>query len=140
MALPIWIDIVKQLDVLKLRTSRPEFDIPSGIVMAPMDLKSGRRGVGPCERVVMEAFIAGQEPDKDCSGATVAVSKLPYYLQKPFYQPKELEPTQAAQDATARSGESAESPAPNVDEGASRPEPPQTTTAPPPSPPPPRSR
>jgi len=26
--------------------------------MAPMDLKSGRRGVGPCERVVMEAFIA----------------------------------------------------------------------------------
>ena len=61
-ALPIWIDIVKQIDVLKLRTSRPEFDIPPGIVMAPMDLKSGRRGVGPCERVVMEAFIAGQEP------------------------------------------------------------------------------
>jgi hypothetical protein len=85
--------------------------------MAPMDLKSGRRGVGPCEHVITEAFIAGQEPDKDCSGATVAVSKLPYYLQKPFYQPKELEPTQAAQDSSARSGESAESPAPNVDEG-----------------------
>jgi len=131
-ALPIWIDIVKQIDVLKLRTSRPEFDIPSGIVMAPMDLKSGRRGVGPCERVVMEAFIAGQEPDKDCSGATVAVSKLPYYLQKPFYQPKELEPTQSAQDASARSGESAESPAPNVDEGAKVVPPPATSTVPPP--------
>jgi penicillin-binding protein, 1A family len=130
-ALPIWIDIVKQIDVLKLRTSRPEFDIPPGIVMAPMDLKSGRRGVGPCERVVMEAFIAGQEPDKDCSGATVAVSKLPYYLQKPFYQPKELEPTQAVQDASARSGEGAESPAPNVDEGP-KVAPPATTTAPPP--------
>ncbi|HXH40314.1 MAG TPA: PBP1A family penicillin-binding protein [Thermoanaerobaculia bacterium] len=132
-ALPIWIDIVKQIDVLKLRTSRPEFDIPPGIVMAPMDLKTGRRGVGPCEHVVLEAFIAGQEPDKDCSGATVAVSKLPYYLQKPFYQPKELEPTQAAQDASAKSGESAESPAPNVDEG-SKATPPATatTTAPPP--------
>lgn len=117
-ALPIWIDIVKQIDVLKLRTSRPEFDVPPGIIMAPMDLKTGRRGVGPCERVVMEAFIAGQEPDKDCSGATVAVSKLPYYLQKPFYQPKELEPTQAASDASARSGEGAESPAPNMDEGS----------------------
>jgi penicillin-binding protein 1A len=116
-ALPIWIDIVKQIDAQKLRTSRPEFDVPPGIVMAPMDLKTGRRGVGPCEHVIMEAFIAGQEPDKDCSGATVAVSKLPYYLQKPFYQPKELEPTQAAQDSSARSGESAESPAPNVDEG-----------------------
>ena len=27
----------------------------------------------------------------------MAVSKLPYYLQRPFYQPKELEPTLAAQ-------------------------------------------
>ena len=140
-ALPIWIDIVKQLDTLKLRTSRPEFDIPPGIIMAPMDLKSGRRGIGPCERVITEAFIAGQEPDKDCSGATVAVSKLPYYLQKPFYQPKELEPTQAVPDASARSGEGAESPAPNVDEGpktavpAPPPaQPPATSTAPPPPP------
>jgi penicillin-binding protein 1A len=134
-ALPIWIDIVKQIDVLKLRTSRPEFDIPPGIVMAPMDLKTGRRGVGPCERVVMEAFIAGQEPDKDCSGAAVAVSKLPYYLQKPFYQPKELEPTQAAQDASARSGEGAESPAPNMDAGSKTavPATSTTTTAKPPN-------
>ena len=133
-ALPIWIDIVKQIDVLKLRTSRPDFDMPPGIVMRPMDLKTGRRGEGPCERVIMEAFIAGQEPDKDCSGATVAVSKLPYYLQKPFYQPKELEPTQAAQDASARSGESAESPAPNVDEGPTTvpPATATTTTSPPP--------
>jgi penicillin-binding protein 1A len=140
-ALPIWIDIVKQLDALKLRTPRPEFDIPSGIVMVPMDLKSGRRGVGPCDRVIMEAFIAGQEPDKDCSGATVAVSKLPYYLQKPFYQPKELEPTQSAQDSSARSGESAESPAPNVEEGPKTEAPPPTTTTPPATstaPPPPR--
>jgi len=123
---------VKQLDALKLRTPRPEFDIPSGIVMVQMDLKSGRRGVGPCERVITEAFIAGQEPDKDCSGATVAVSKLPYYLQKPFYQPKELEPTQAVPDSSARSGESAESPAPNVDEGPKTTVPPPTTTSPPP--------
>src|SRR6266498_13061 len=93
-ALPIWIDIVKQLDAMKLRTPRPDFEAPPGVVVVPMDLKSGRRGVGPCERVVMEAFIAGQEPDKDCSGATVAVSKLPYYLQRPFYQAKEAEPTQ----------------------------------------------
>jgi len=128
-ALPIWIDIMKQIDVAKLRTPKPEFDAPPGVVIVPMDLKSGRRGIGPCDRVVMEAFIAGQEPDKDCSGAQVAVSKLPYYLQRPFYQPKELEPTQQAADASAQSGESAESPAPNVDEGEG------TTKAPPPPPP-----
>jgi len=130
--LPIWIDIFKQIDAMKLRTPRPEFDIPPGIVMAPMDLQSGRRGIGPCSRVVMEAFIAGQEPDKDCSGATVAVSKLPYYLQRPFYQPKESEPTTAANDASAQSGEGAESPAPDVQgEPAAK----QPAPVPPPKPP-----
>ena len=136
-ALPIWIDIFKQIDAMKLRTTRPEFDVPPGVVIVPMDLQSGRRGVGPCGRVVMEAFIAGQEPDKDCSGATVAVSKLPYYLQRPFYQPKESEPTQTANDATAQSGEGAESPAPDVQEGpAPKAEPvPNVPAAPSPKPP-----
>jgi penicillin-binding protein 1A len=136
-ALPIWIDYMKQLDTLKLRTTKPDFDAPPGVVIVPMDLKTGRRGVGPCGKVVMEAFIAGQEPDHDCSGAAVAVSKLPYYLQRPFYQPKELEPTQAANDASAQAGEGAESPAPDV-EGASKPPievpSPVTTTAPPTAP------
>jgi hypothetical protein len=94
-----------------------------------MDLKTGRRGIGPCARVVMEAFIAGQEPDKDCSGATVAVAKLPYYLQRPFYQPKELEPTLAAPDASAQTGEGGESPAPVEEEP---PKPPPATPVPPP--------
>ena len=127
-ALPVWIDIFKQIDALNLRTPRPEFEAPPGIVIVPMDLKTGRRGVGPCSRVIMEAFIAGQEPDKDCSGATVAVAKLPYYLQRPFYQPKELEPTLAAPDASAQTGEGGESPAPPEEE--------TTTTTAAPVPPP----
>lgn len=130
-ALPIWMDIFKRIDALKLRTTRPDFDVPAGIVMVPMDLKTGRRGTGPCGKVIMEAFIAGQEPDKDCSGATVEVSKLPYYLQAPFYQPKELEPTQRINDPSASAGESSESPAPNVDEGGGV-VPPASSTAPPP--------
>jgi penicillin-binding protein 1A len=132
-ALPIWMDIFKRIDALKLRTTRPDFDVPAGIVMVPMDLKTGRRGTGPCGKVIMEAFIAGQEPDKDCSGATVEVSKLPYYLQAPFYQPKELEPTQRINDPSASAGESSESPAPNVDEGGGV-VPPASSTAPPPAP------
>jgi penicillin-binding protein 1A len=127
-ALPIWIDVFKQMDTLKLRTARPDFEAPPGVVIVPMDLKTGRRGTGPCARVVMEAFVAGQEPDKDCSGATVAVSKLPYYLQRPFYQPKEFEPTETANDTTAQSGEGAESPAPTEDEVKPTPPPPATTT------------
>jgi penicillin-binding protein 1A len=132
-ALPIWIEIFKKFEELKLRTPRPNFDAPPGIVIVPMDLTTGRRGVGPCTRVIMEAFVAGQEPDKDCSGASVEVSKLPYYLQRPFYQPKEAEPTQIANDASAQTGESAESPAPNVDQKP----PAEAPPAPPPQVPPP---
>jgi penicillin-binding protein 1A len=123
-ALPIWIDLMKQIDALKLRGTRPDFDQPQGVKMVAMDLTTGRRGGGPCTRVIQEAFVEGTEPDKDCSGATVAVSKLPYYMQRPFYQPKESEPTQAAPDASAQSGESAESPAPDVPAAAT------TTTTP----------
>lgn len=113
-SLPIWIDIFKQFEDKKLRSAKADFDMPNGVVIVPMDLSSGRRGTGPCSRVVMNAFIAGQEPDKDCSGASVEVSKLPYYLQRPFYTPKEAEPTQAANDASAQAGESAESPTPGA--------------------------
>ena len=113
-SLPIWIDIFKAFEEQKLRVAKPDFEPPPGVVVVPMDLYSGRRGTGPCSRVVMQAFVAGQEPDKDCSGASVQVSKLPYYLQRPFYTPKEAEPTQAANDASAQAGESAESPAPGA--------------------------
>ena len=100
-----------------------------------MDLKTGRRGVGPCSRVVMEAFISGQEPDKDCNDSTIAVSKLPYYLQRAFYQPKELEPTLTAADASAQTGEGSESPAPPDEDTSTAPQPPPTatSTSPPPS-------
>ena len=82
----------------------------------------------------MEAFIAGQEPDKDCNGEDVAVAKLPYYLQRSFYTPKELEPVTAATDLSAQSGEGAESAAPGVDESEG-----DKSTAPPPAPPPPET-
>jgi hypothetical protein len=96
------------------------------VVVVPMDLKTGRRGTGPCGRVVKQAFVAGQEPNKDCSGGSIDVAKLPFYLQRPMYQPKEGEPTQAVNDASAQSGESAESPAPATD--SPEPDPPATST------------
>lgn len=112
--LPIWVDIFKQFEEKKLRAAKEDFEAPNGMTVVPMDLYTGRRGTGPCSRVVMQAFISGQEPDKDCNGSSVQVSKLPYYLQRPFYTPKETEPTQPANDASAQAGESAESPAPDA--------------------------
>lgn len=130
-ALPIWTDIMKQMLAEKVIVEpKPEFEAPAGVVIVPMDLKTGRRGIGPCSRVVMEAFVAGQEPDKDCSGATVAVSKLPFYLQRPFYQAKETEPVQPANDPTAKPGEGGESPAPPITPPPTATEPEATTTSP----------
>jgi penicillin-binding protein 1A len=111
-ALPIWVDIFQHLEEKGLRSDKKDFDAPTGVVVVPMDLRTGRRGTGPCTRVVMQAFIAGQEPDKDCSGAAVEVTNLPYYLQRPFYVPKESEPTQPADDTTAQTGEGGELPVP----------------------------
>lgn len=117
MALPIWIDIFKEIDARKLRPITEKFPVPAGIVIVPMDLKTGRRGSGPCGKVIEEAFVAGTEPDRDCSGATVAVARLPYYLQQPFYTPKESEPNQPAADASAQPGESSDSPTPTATSG-----------------------
>lgn len=110
-ALPIWEDFFRELEKAKKREgAKLEFETPPGVVLVPMDLTSGRRGVGPCGRVIEEAFVAGTEPNRDCSGASVAVTKLPFYLQRQFYQPKELEPTRTAPDATAEPGEGGEDP------------------------------
>jgi penicillin-binding protein 1A len=108
-ALPIWTSIMEQLDAKEMRDPAEKLPVPPGVVMVPMDLHSGRRGNGPCGRVVMGAFVAGTEPDKDCSGASAAVSQLPYHQQQAFYIPKESEPAQIVDDATATTGEGGES-------------------------------
>ncbi len=137
-ALPIWSDFFTRINAQNLRGPiKEKFDVPPGIVIVPMDLSSGRRGSGPCGKVIEEAFVAGTEPDRDCSGGSVAVSKLPFYLQRPYYQAKESEPVQPAADPSARPGEGSESPAPQSEAppGAGEPPPavPETSTAPPPS-------
>jgi penicillin-binding protein 1A len=91
-ALPIWLDFITRVDEAKLRGTPREFDVPPGVVVVPMDLKTGRRGEGPCSKVVMGAFLAGTEPSQDCNGVTVAVSRLPFYLQRPAFGAPGMEP------------------------------------------------
>ncbi len=76
-ALPIWSDLYEQMIELKLVGEETEkFEAPPGMVVVPMELTSGRRGVGPCGRVVQQAFIAGTEPDRTCDGEIVGVSRM----------------------------------------------------------------
>ncbi|HUF17787.1 MAG TPA: PBP1A family penicillin-binding protein [Thermoanaerobaculia bacterium] len=76
-ALPIWTDLYRQLVDLKLvGEESKEFPQPPGMVVVPMELTSGRRGMGPCGRVVQQAFIAGTEPDRTCDGEIIGLSKM----------------------------------------------------------------
>jgi penicillin-binding protein 1A len=132
LSLPIWMDIFKEIDAKKLRPITEKFEVPPGVVIVPMDLKSGRRGTGGCGKVIEEAFVAGTEPERDCSGSSVAVAKLPYYMQQPFYTPKESEPTQPATDVSAQPGESSDSSASAAEPStpAADAPPPTTSTSP----------
>jgi len=131
LALPIWVEMFKQFDEKKLRGEpQKEFERPNGIVIVPMDLKTGRLGQGPCGRVVMEAFVSGTEPTRDCNDGLGSVAELPFYLQRPFYEPRESEPGIAADDPAAQPGDGAESEPPAPEEvdapAAGAPPPPAT--------------
>ena len=82
-ALPIWIDLYKRMVELKLTgDAKKVFEVPSGVIVLPMELKTGRRGQGACGRVIQEAFVAGTEPDRNCNGEFVGVSKTPPHMQR----------------------------------------------------------
>jgi len=58
-ALPIWIDFMKQaVDAYP----QPNFDVPSGIAFADIDVTNGKRAVSACPVVAREAFLVGTEP------------------------------------------------------------------------------
>jgi penicillin-binding protein 1A len=101
-ALPIWIDVYKQMVDLKLTGMTKEFSPPAGVVIVPMELRTGRQGTGGCGRVVPAAFVAGTEPDKNCSGEIVSVSKMASQLDRVI--PRDLQaaasPTPAAPAGT----------------------------------------
>jgi penicillin-binding protein 1A len=90
-ALPIWMEVFTKADERSLRGDPKEFESPPGVVIVPVDLHTGRRGAGPCVRVVRGAFLAGTEPTQDCSGEVTAVSELPFYLQRPAYRARDTE-------------------------------------------------
>jgi penicillin-binding protein 1B len=58
-ALPIWIDFMKQaVDAYP----QPDFEVPSGIAFADIDVTNGKRAARACPVVAREAFLVGTEP------------------------------------------------------------------------------
>jgi penicillin-binding protein 1A len=76
-ALPIWIGTFRQMDEAGVRAEpATSFRVPSGITRVPFDLKTGRRGRGPCGRVAEGAFIQGTQPERDCEGLPIEEEQI----------------------------------------------------------------
>jgi penicillin-binding protein 1B len=61
-ALPIWIDIARRM----LPEQAPAFLAPTGVVVRPIDPKTGQLATSQCPEQVEEVFIEGTEPTVYC--------------------------------------------------------------------------
>ena len=61
-ALPIWVDIARQV----VPVSSAEFSVPSGIARREIDPQTGQLATSKCPERVTEVFIEGTEPPQYC--------------------------------------------------------------------------
>lgn len=65
--------------------------MPPGIVEREIEPNSGLLFGPGAQRMISEVFIEGTEPDKKFDWDWARTVELPWYLQEPFYLPKEGE-------------------------------------------------
>ncbi|MCP3963526.1 MAG: PBP1A family penicillin-binding protein [bacterium] len=90
-ALPIWASVIRGGLEDGWLTSDEVFSAPPGISEVEIDHASGLLAGPGSERVIQEAFVEGTEPERAFDAETARVMALPWYLQEPFYLPKEGE-------------------------------------------------
>ncbi|MEM1181060.1 MAG: PBP1A family penicillin-binding protein [Acidobacteriota bacterium] len=90
-ALPIWTALVESgLEDGWLQEGE-EFEEPPGIAAVTVDRASGLRWSELSSAPIEEFFVEGTEPERTYDRETARVFSLPWYLQEPFYLPKEGE-------------------------------------------------
>ncbi len=90
-ALPIWEAVVRRgLEDGWLQNGET-FTPPPGVRQVEVDLGSGLLASVGSERVVQEVFVEGTEPKNRHDQEWARIMALPWYLQEPFYVPKEGE-------------------------------------------------
>lgn len=90
-ALPIWSSIVQQGLEAGWLSPEETFDVPPGIVEREIEPTTGLLFGTGAERIISEVFIEGNEPAKAFDRQWARVIRLPWYLQEPYYIPKEGE-------------------------------------------------
>ncbi len=90
-ALPIWESVIRQGLEAGWLSSKEVFPMPPRILEVDVDHASGLLAGPGSAKVIREAFVEGTEPDKVFDDEAARVMQLPWYLQEPFYLPKEGE-------------------------------------------------
>ena len=90
-ALPIWIRLVERGLEDGWLTPGESFPRPPGIIERGIESRSGQLASRTAGKTLMEVFIEGTEPEKRFDLETQRIMDLPWYLQEPFYIPKEGE-------------------------------------------------
>jgi penicillin-binding protein 1A len=101
-ALPTWIRFMQGYLEKQSETVRTEeFPVPAGIVLVPVDRRTGLRATSDCgEFAILEAFPEGREP-AECSPRWHAIVALPWQQQLPYYPWRPGEPMTTAESIAA---------------------------------------
>jgi penicillin-binding protein 1A len=90
-ALPIWIRILEKMRDNGRIDPQEDFEVPPNIILTPVDYETGLKATPDSPLPVLEAFISGAQPTEEWSSRSGEISRLPWSLQQPFYQPKKGE-------------------------------------------------
>ena len=90
-ALPIWTAIVERGLEEGWLDGEATFEVPPGIIEREIEPTTGLLAGPAAHETIMEVFIDGTEPEKRFDLEWARVESLPWYLQEPFYIPKEGE-------------------------------------------------
>ncbi|MEE8524953.1 MAG: PBP1A family penicillin-binding protein [Thermoanaerobaculia bacterium] len=90
-ALPIWTSIVERGLEEGWLDGEGRFEVPPGIIEREIEPATGLLASRDAAETIMEVFIAGTEPEKRFDRKWARRKDLPWYLQEPFYIPKEGE-------------------------------------------------
>ena len=90
-ALPIWEAVIRRGLEDGWLSSEEAFAMPPGIVEVEIEPGTGLLADADTARKIVEAFVEGTEPEKVFDQHSERVMQLPWYLQEPFYLPKEGE-------------------------------------------------
>ncbi len=87
-ALPIWMRIIQKMRDGGRIDPQEDFEVPSNIVLTPVDYETGLKATADTPLPVLEAFVSGSQPTEEWTPRSQEIARLPWSLQQPFYVPK----------------------------------------------------